>query len=483
MRITLSDHFTYQKLLRFTMPSIVMMIVTSVYSIVDGFFVSNCVGKNAFAALNLIFPVLMALSAFGFMVGTGGSALIAKTLGEGKTKEANGIFSMLVAILAVGGAVLAAVFFVFIRPISYAVGATELTIDDCVLYGRILLVSLPLFMLQNSFQSFLATAEKPGFGLKVTVFAGLTNVVLDFLLVYVLSLGLAGAALATALSQAVGAAIPLAYFLRENDTPLRLGRPGFDLRALWRACCNGSSEMVSNLSGSLVGILYNVQLMAIAQEDGVSAYGVLMYVDFIFKAFFFGYSIAVTPVVGYHYGAQNHAELKSLLRKSLITGYDWQVAGAEYVNLAMFFAFATLYPDAQVLLFFFIPVKIKWMAIMDACYFAYIIFFCAASRYWIGVVLPLVALLNFFVFFAPELGRFAKREQTRTKQAAHFHNAVRQTQREQQSQGYRHKCAVCGRTDVTNPELQFRYCSKCAGYHCFCSDHIFNHVHFTDENP
>ena len=304
MRITLSDHFTYQKLLRFTMPSIVMMIITSVYSIVDGFFVSNCVGKNAFAALNLIFPVLMALSAFGFMVGTGGSALIAKTLGEGKTKEANGIFSMLVAILAVGGAVLAAVFFVFIRPISYAVGATELTIDDCVLYGRILLVSLPLFMLQNSFQSFLATAEKPGFGLKVTVFAGLTNVVLDFLLVYVLPFGLAGAA--------------LAYFLRENDTPLRLGRPCFDLRALWRACCNGSSEMVSNLSGSLVGILYNIQLMAIARENGVSAYGVLMYVDFIFKAFFFGYSIAVTPVVGYHYGAQNHAELKSLLRKSLI---------------------------------------------------------------------------------------------------------------------------------------------------------------------
>lgn len=168
---------------------------------------------------------------------------------------------------------------------------------------------------------------------------------------------------------------------------------------------------------------------------------------------------------------------------SLITGYDWQVAGATYVNFAMFFAFATLYPDAQVLLFFFIPVKIKWMAILDACYFAYIIFFCAVSRYWIGVVLPLVALLNFFVFFAPELGRFAKREQTRTKQAAHFHNTVRQTQREQQSQGYRHKCAVCGRTDVTNPELQFRYCSKCAGYHCFCSDHIFNHVHFTDENP
>ena len=168
---------------------------------------------------------------------------------------------------------------------------------------------------------------------------------------------------------------------------------------------------------------------------------------------------------------------------NIAVGFLVGTASMFYVNMSMFFAFATLYPDAQVLLFFFIPVKIKWMAILDACYFAYIIFFCAVSRYWIGVVLPLVALLNFFVFFAPELGRFAKREQTRTKQAAHFHNTVRQTQREQQSQGYRHKCAVCGRTDVTNPELQFRYCSKCAGYHCFCSDHIFNHVHFTDENP
>ena len=318
MKVTLSSHFTYQKLLHFALPSIVMMIVTSIYSIVDGFFVSNCVGKNAFAALNLVFPVLMALSAFGFMVGTGGSALIAKLLGEGRRKEANEIFSMLVFVLAAGGAVLAVLFFVLLRPVSYAVGAEELTIDDCVLYGRILLVALPLFMLQNSFQSFLATAEKPGFGLKITLFAGLTNMVFDFLLVYVFPFGLAGAAIATAFSQTVGALIPLVYFLRENDTPLRLMRPRFDFRALWQACCNGSSEMVSNLSGSLVGILYNVQLMAIAQEDGVSAYGVLMYVDFIFKAFFFGYSIAVTPVVGYHYGAQNHAELKSLLRKSLV---------------------------------------------------------------------------------------------------------------------------------------------------------------------
>lgn len=282
MQISLSDHFTYQKLLRFVAPSILMMIITSIYSIVDGFFVSNFVGKNSFAALNLIFPVIMALAAVGFMIGTGGSALIAKTLGEGKPRK-----------------------------------ATDLTIDDCVLYGRVLLAALPFFMLQNSFQSFLATAEKPHFGLRVTVFAGLTNMVLDFLLVYVFPFGLLGAALATAFSQIVGALIPLVYFLRPNDSPLRLTRPRFDFRALGKACYNGSSEMVSNLSTSLVGVLYNVQLMAIAKENGVNAYGVLMYVSFIFMAFFFGYSIAVTPVVGYHYGAKNHAELKSLLKKSL----------------------------------------------------------------------------------------------------------------------------------------------------------------------
>ena len=318
MQISLSDHFTYQKLLRFVAPSILMMIITSIYSIVDGFFVSNFVGKNSFAALNLIFPVIMALAAVGFMIGTGGSALIAKTLGEGKPRKANEIFSMLVIVLAAGGAILSGVCIVFLRPISFAVGATDLTIDDCVLYGRVLLAALPFFMLQNSFQSFLATAEKPHFGLRVTVFAGLTNMVLDFLLVYVFPFGLLGAALATAFSQIVGALIPLVYFLRPNDSLLRLTRPRFDFRALGKACYNGSSEMVSNLSTSLVGVLYNVQLMAIAKENGVNAYGVLMYVSFIFMAFFFGYSIAVTPVVGYHYGAQNHPELKNMLRMSVI---------------------------------------------------------------------------------------------------------------------------------------------------------------------
>ena len=317
MQISLSDHFTYQKLLRFVAPSILMMIITSIYSIVDGFFVSNFVGKNSFAALNLIFPVIMALAAVGFMIGTGGSALIAKTLGEGKPRKANEIFSMLVIVLAAGGAILSGVCIVFLRPISFAVGATDLTIDDCVLYGRVLLAALPFFMLQNSFQSFLATAEKPHFGLRVTVFAGLTNMVLDFLLVYVFPFGLLGAALATAFSQIVGALIPLVYFLRPNDSPLRLTRPRFDFRALGKACYNGSSEMVSNLSTSLVGVLYNVQLMAIAKENGVSAYGVIMYAAFLFVAVFVGYAVGSAPIVSFHYGARNHTEVHNLYRKSL----------------------------------------------------------------------------------------------------------------------------------------------------------------------
>ena len=314
----LARKFNAASLLRFALPNIAMMMLLSMYTIVDGMFISRFAGTTALSAINMSYPLNCLQMATGIMLGTGGSALIAKTLGEGKPREANEIFSMLVIVLAAGGAILSGVCIVFLRPISFAVGATDLTIDDCVLYGRVLLAALPFFMLQNSFQSFLATAEKPHFGLRVTVFAGLTNMVLDFLLVYVFPFGLLGAALATAFSQIVGALIPLVYFLRPNDSLLRLARPRFDFRALGKACYNGSSEMVSNLSTSLVGVLYNVQLMAIAKENGVNAYGVLMYVSFIFMAFFFGYSIAVTPVVGYHYGAQNHAELKSILRKSLI---------------------------------------------------------------------------------------------------------------------------------------------------------------------
>jgi len=318
MRIQLSDHFTYRRLLRFVFPTVIMMIVTSIYGIVDGLFISNVVGKNAFASVNLIMPFLMALAAFGFMIGTGGSALVSKTLGEGDRDKANRYFSMLIGVTAVVGAVLSVLGFVFMRKISRLLGASSLLLDNCVLYGRTVVVAGGFFMLQNAFQSFFVVAEKPKLGLAVSALAGVCNMVLDFLMVYVFRMGVFGAALATAISQALGALIPVVYFLRRNDSLLRLVPAGPDLRALGKACFNGSSEMMTNLSMSLVGMLYNSQLMRFSGEDGVAAYGVIMYVNLIFLSFFIGYSIGCAPIVGYNYGADNTGELKSLFRKSLV---------------------------------------------------------------------------------------------------------------------------------------------------------------------
>lgn len=318
MSIQLSDHFSYKKLLRFTLPSIVMMIFTSIYGVVDGFFVSNFVGKTPFAAVNFIMPFLMILGAVGFMFGTGGSALISKTMGEGDGGKANRLFSLFVYVSAVCGIVIAAAGIIFIRPVAAFLGAEGTMLEDCVLYGRIILIALPAFMLQYEFQSFFVAAGKPQLGLMVTVAAGITNMVLDALLVAVFPLGLAGAAAATAISQLVGGIIPLIYFCRPNSGLLRLTGTKFDGRALWKACTNGSSELMSNISMSVVSMLYNIQLMKYAGEDGVAAYGVLMYVNMIFLAAFIGYSVGTAPVIGYHYGAGNHGELKSLLRKSLL---------------------------------------------------------------------------------------------------------------------------------------------------------------------
>ncbi|MBE5960887.1 MAG: MATE family efflux transporter [Lachnospiraceae bacterium] len=318
MQISLSDHFSYKKLLRFVLPTVVMMLVTSVYSIVDGLFVSMIVGKNAFAALNLIMPVLMALGSFGFMIGTGGSALIAKTLGEGDREKANQYFSMLVYVTIAVGVITSIIGFIFMRPLSYALGASELIIDDCVLYGRVMIAANTMFMLQNSFQSFFVTAEKPHMGLYLSLLAGLTNIVLDFLFVYVWKMGILGAALATAISQTIGGLVPFIYFMRKNKSLLQLVKTKVYVGALGKACLNGSSEMLTNISMSLVSILYNFQLIRIAAEDGIAAYGVIMYVNFIFMALFIGYSIGVGPIVGYHYGAGNTSELKSLFKKSMV---------------------------------------------------------------------------------------------------------------------------------------------------------------------
>ena len=318
MRIQLSDHFSYGRLIRFTLPSIVMMIFTSIYSVVDGLFVSNFVGKTPFAAINLIMPILIILGALGFMIGTGGSAIVAKTLGEGDPVRANRYFSMLVYTTVVGGAVLAAAGELSLPLVSKLLGAEGAMLQDCILYGRIILAALPAFMLQNVFQSFMITAEKSRLGLAVTVAAGLTNMVLDFVFIVPLGWGLAGAAIATAISQVIGGAVPIVYFARKNDSLLRLTKAKFEGRILLRTCTNGSSELMSNISASIVTMLYNFQLMRLAGEDGIAAYGVVMYVNFVFSAIFIGYSIGAAPVIGYHYGAQNHAELKNLFRRSLV---------------------------------------------------------------------------------------------------------------------------------------------------------------------
>ena len=316
--IQLSDHFTYRRLLRFTLPSIVMMIFTSIYGVVDGFFVSNFVGKTPFTAVNFIMPFLMLLGAVGFMLGSGGSALISKTMGEGNPEKARELFSLFVWVALGCGVIIAALGWIFVRPIAAALGAEGELLDYCVRYARIILLALPLFILQFEFQSFFVTAEKPQLGLYSTVAAGLTNIVLDALLVAVFRLGLEGAAAATAISQAVGGILPLIYFSRPNASSLRLVKFRFDGKSLAQACANGASELLSNISMSLVSMLYNLQLMRFAGEDGVAAYGVLMYVNFVFLSAFIGYSVGTAPIIGYHYGAGNHAELHSLLKKSLI---------------------------------------------------------------------------------------------------------------------------------------------------------------------
>ena len=317
MKIKLSDHFTYRSLLRFTLPSIAMMIFTSIYGVVDGYFVSNFVGKTSFAAVNFIMPFLMILGAIGFMFGTGGSALVSKTMGEGNKERANRDFSLFVYFSAVTGILIAIIGIIFIVPIAAMLGAEGTMLTDSVTYGRVILMALPTYILQMEFQSFFVTAEKPQLGLAVTLISGLTNMVLDALFVAVFNFGLTGAAAATALSQAVGGIISFLYFLRPNTSILRLTKTGFNGRSLLKACTNGSSEFMSNVSISLVSMLYNIQLLKYAGENGVAAYGVLMYVSMIFSAAFIGYSIGTAPVIGFNYGAGNDKELKGLLRKSI----------------------------------------------------------------------------------------------------------------------------------------------------------------------
>ncbi len=317
MNIGLAEHFTYKKLIKFTLPTIIMMIFTSIYGVVDGLFISNVVKGDAFASVNLIMPAIMMIGTIGFMIGTGGSAVISKTLGEGDVEKANRYFSMLVYLEIILGVIFTIIGLIFLKPIAELMGATEEMLPNCLTYGRILLLGITAFILQNSFQSFLVVAEKPGFGLLISIIAGLTNIVLDFLFIYVFRWGVAGAASATITSQIVGAIIPLVYFIRKNKTPLKLGKTRFELSPIVKTCTNGSSEMVTNLSMSLVNILFNMKLMEIIGANGVTAYGIIMYVGFLFSGTYLGYSIGSAPIIGYHFGAGNKDELKSLLNKSI----------------------------------------------------------------------------------------------------------------------------------------------------------------------
>lgn len=317
MTIQLSEHFTYKKIFRFALPSIVMMVFTSIYGVVDGTFVSNFVGKTPFAAVNLVWPFLMILGAFGFMIGTGGSALVAKTLGENKKEDANRYFTMLITLVVILGVLLTIIGLIVLRPLSSALGASGQMLEDCVTYGRTLMIFNTAFMLQSVFQSLFITAEKPRLGLIMTVAAGLTNMVLDALFIAVFKWGLVGAALASGLSQCIGGILPLIYFLSsKNDTALKFVKTKLEGKVLLKACVNGVSELMTTVSSSLVSMLYNFQLMRLAGQNGIAAYGAVMYVEFAFIAVFIGYSIGTAPIVSYHYGSENHNEVKNMLQKS-----------------------------------------------------------------------------------------------------------------------------------------------------------------------
>lgn len=316
--ICLSDHFSLRRLLRYALPSIAMMIFSSIYGIVDGFFVSNYVGKMAFTAVNLIYPFLIILGSIGFMFGTGGAALISKTMGEKNMKKAKETFSLIIFTSVVLGIILSILGIIFLPQIASLLGAKDEVLTDCILYGKIILISLPFYILQYEFQCLFSTAGKPKFGLIVTVISGISNIIFDYLLVVVFSLGLFGAAIATMISQVVGGVIPLIYFFGKNKSLLHFVKFKFDIKSLLKVCSNGSSEFLSNVSSSLISILYNLQLLKYAGENGVAAYGVLMYVSMIFQAIFIGYSIGVSPIVGYHYGAKNTSELKNVFMKSMI---------------------------------------------------------------------------------------------------------------------------------------------------------------------
>lgn len=318
MNIQLSDHFDFKRLLRFALPSMCMMVFTSIYSIVDGFFVSNFVGKIPFAAINFIMPILMILGAIGTVFGTGGSALVAKTLGEGDRDKANRLFTLFIILPAVLGLITTVIGEIALPYVVSALGAEGELFEYCIRYGRIALLTMAPFMMQYAFQSFFVTAEKPNLGFVFTVGAGVCNMILDAVFIIGFGWGIEGAALATGISECLGGFAPCIYFYKKNSSLLQFKKTHFDGPSIRKAGTNGMSEFATSVSMSVVGMLYNIQLLKYAGENGVAAYGVIMYVNFMFVAIFIGYSIGTAPLFAYNYGAENHSELKNLLKRSLV---------------------------------------------------------------------------------------------------------------------------------------------------------------------
>ena len=316
-RIQLSDHFTYAAILLFSLPSIGMQIVDNTYQVADGFFISNYISEAAFEAENLIFPPLLIVMYVGLMFGTGASALISRELGEGRKERANQILSMAVSVLAVLGVLLSAALYFLLPSIARWVGASEALAPDCVVYGRVLSFFMPFQMLSMAFHPLLITAERPGLGLWTTIVNAAANILLDWAFVAGFGWGMRGAAFATGLAWLVSAVIPFVYFMNRKNS-LHLTRPVTDFRALGQTLYNGASEMVDAVAYAVVALIFNLQMLHYLGEDGVGAYAVSEYVGGLFSSVFYGISMSLVPVVGYHLGQKNVKELHSLKRRGLV---------------------------------------------------------------------------------------------------------------------------------------------------------------------
>lgn len=403
-QIQLSDHFTSGRLIRFTLPSILMMIFTSIYGMVDGFFISNLVGKTAFAAVNLIMPMLQIFGGVGAMLGVGGSALVAKTLGENDIPRSRRYFTMMMYMMLGTSVFFTITGIVFLKPIAHLFGATEAMMGDVVTYGAICLAFNTALQAQYTFQSYLVTAEKPKLALGVVIAAGVTNMVLDYVFMAFFSMGVAGAALATGLSQCVAGIIPLVWFLsKSNKSALRFTKTRLEWKPMLLACGNGASEMMSSVSGLIIGILYNWQLMRWSGEDGVAAYGVVMYAAFVFLGVFNGYSQGSSPIVGYHHGAQNHEEVRNVLKRSLvILGSAAVVLTVVAIGGAGFLSSIFVGYDAELLemttrafRICAIPFLVMWFNMYTSCFFTALNdgAVSAAISFMRSLVLPLICVI------------------------------------------------------------------------------------------